>query len=80
MLHWNHWVLKEQGDPVVLKLIAESRPDRYESIFIEGDLEAFNAVRRELGIDFDATENVFSRYCRRRADWLKLMGSRALTC
>jgi hypothetical protein len=67
MLHWNHWVLKEHGDPEFLALVKDRCPSLYRSIFREGDWAALAAAQHELGFEGEAIRDVFGRYVHRRA-------------
>jgi NAD(P)-dependent dehydrogenase (short-subunit alcohol dehydrogenase family) len=67
MLHWNHWVLKEHGDPEFLTLVKDRCPSLYRSIFRDGDWAALAAAQHELELEHETVQNVFGRYVRRRA-------------
>lgn len=67
MLHWNHWVLKEHGDPGFLTLVKDRCPSLYRSVFREGDWAALAAAQRELRFEDETVRDVFGRYVHRRA-------------
>jgi NAD(P)-dependent dehydrogenase (short-subunit alcohol dehydrogenase family) len=67
MLHWNHWVLKEHGDPDFPTLVKDRCPSLYRPIFREGDWAALAVAQRELGREDEAVRDVFGRYLHRRA-------------
>jgi len=67
MLHWNHWVLKEDGNPEFLTLVKDRCPSLYRSIFREGDSAALDAAQHELGFEDETVRGVFARYLHRRA-------------
>jgi hypothetical protein len=67
MLHWNHWVLKEHGDPAFLALVKDRCPSLYRSIFREGDWAALAAAQHELEFEDETVRDVFERYLHRRA-------------
>lgn len=66
MLHWNHWVLKEKGDPGFPDLVRHRLPSLYEPIFRNGDAEALTTALLELGINNAGMQTVFERYKHRR--------------
>ena len=66
MLHWNHWVLKENGDPQFLRLVKTRLPSLYSAIFRSGDDDAFKTAIRELRMTESAERAVFERYLHRR--------------
>src|SRR5690348_8082814 len=68
MLHWNHWVLKEKGDPHFVGLIRSRLPSLYGAIFRGGDETALNRVIEELNLDGRAVLGVFERYKLRRRE------------
>lgn len=67
MLHWNHWVLKEHGDPAFLTLVKDHCPSLYRSIFREGDSASLAAAQYVLEIKDETVRDVFARYVHRRA-------------
>lgn len=68
MLHWNHWTLKEHGDPQVPELVRLELPSLYEAIFRDGSDEAFQTALRKLGLTGAELPFVFDRYRRRRKE------------
>jgi hypothetical protein len=66
MLHWNHWVLKENGDPDFLRQIRTELPDLYLRIFREGDGEALDEAIHYLRFQDSRICDVFVRYLHRR--------------
>lgn len=66
MLHWNHWFLKEQGDPELPDLVRRKLPLLYRSIFREGDVQALANALSELGIEDPSISIIFDRYLNRR--------------
>jgi hypothetical protein len=66
MLHWNHWVLKENGSPRFPDLVRTELPVLYSPIFRGGDRDAFGAAVEELKVDAVEVRAVFERYLHRR--------------
>jgi len=66
MLHWNHWVLKEKGDPNFLDLVRLELPALYCRIFREGDQASLEEAVENLGVDRREIQPVFDRYRDRR--------------
>lgn len=67
MLHWNHWVLKEHGDPGFPTLVKDRCPSLYRAVFREGDWTALAAAQWELRLEDETARDVFGRYLHRRA-------------
>ena len=66
MLHWNHWALKENGDPQFPSLVGRRLPSLYGAIFRSGDIAALETAIRELRIEGPQVRAVFERYRHRR--------------
>jgi hypothetical protein len=66
MLHENHWVLKEHGDPRFPELVRQSLPSLYRAIFRETSNDSFRVATRALGLADPRLPAVFDRYRTRR--------------
>ncbi len=66
MLHWNHWCLKENGDPKLPNLVRLRLPALYPRVFRNCDVTAFATALLELGFGNPGIQTVFERYKHRR--------------
>jgi hypothetical protein len=62
MLHWNHWVLKENGDPEFLESVRKRFPELYPRIFRDCDLASLNKAISLLNLEGAAIRTVFEKY------------------
>ena len=66
MLHWNHWVLKENGDRGFPDLVRQHLPSLYDSVFRDGDANALASALSQLGLEEAENQAVLGRYNDRR--------------
>src|SRR5260370_23399812 len=62
MLHWNHWCLKENGDPKLPNLVRLRLPALYPRGFLNCDVTAYAPPSLELGFGNPGIQTAFQRY------------------